>query len=98
MYLNCVNILLKPLPIEVIENYFSEDPEILYLLLRILKRHLPSKEVEKMIIRNLGKMNTSLQAKYCFAEFINEMHENYEVSSNFRELLLANNLIVLLDN
>jgi hypothetical protein len=26
------------------------------------------------------------------------MHENYEVSSNLRELLLANNLISLLDN
>lgn len=60
MYLNCVNLLLKPLPIEVIENYMAEDPEVLYLLLRILKKHLPSIEVEKMIIRSLGKMNTSL--------------------------------------
>lgn len=26
------------------------------------------------------------------------MHENYDVSSNFRELLLVNNLLGLLDN
>ncbi|CAD8105491.1 unnamed protein product [Paramecium primaurelia] len=102
MYLNCLNQSEQTCSIEKINHHLkvTDDPEVIYLLLRLLKKHCDqnSIEVEKVILTNLEKMESSLQAKYCFSEFINEYYEKFEVGSSFRDLLLANKLEEYLQN
>lgn len=91
MYLNCICQAAQTLNIEEIDGMMgSDDPELIYLLLLLLKRHEPSVEIEKVICRHLKLMQTSLQAKYCFSEFLNDWKTT--ISSTFRELLIAYHL------
>ncbi|CAK92365.1 unnamed protein product (macronuclear) [Paramecium tetraurelia] len=96
MYLNCLNQSEQTCSIEQINNHLktTDDPEVIYLLLRLLKKHCNQNQadVEKVVLANLEKMETSFQAKYCFSEFINEYYEKYEVGVSFLDLLLANKL------
>ncbi|CAD8125142.1 unnamed protein product [Paramecium sonneborni] len=102
MYLNCLNQSQQTCSIDLIDKHLkqNDDPEIIYLMLRLLKKHCNSNRqlVEKVILTNLDKLESSLQAKYCFSEFINEYYENFEVTSSFRDLLIANKLEQYLQN